>query len=62
MSAPKFEIDQRSREARLRAERLLLLLRIPSGRSGLIVKLWRVRHVLRRSLVFTALTDLAQSI
>lgn len=64
-STPSIEVDQRSREARLRLERLERLIVVVKtrrlllvARSGLATKLRRV--LTRSGLVFTALTDLAQ--
>jgi len=65
-TTPRIEVDQRSREARLRLERAERLIVVVMTRrsllvartSGLVAKL---RRVLSRSgLVLTALTDLAQ--
>ena len=65
-TTPRIELDQRSREARLRLERAERLIVVVMTRrslfvartSGLVAKL---RRVLSRSgLVLTALTDLAQ--
>ncbi len=65
-STPSIEVDQRSREARLRLERAERLIVVVKTRrsfflartNGLVAKL---RRVLSRSgLVLTALTDLAQ--
>ena len=65
-STPSIEVDQRSREARLRLERAERLIVVVMTRrsmlvtrtSGLAAKL---RRVLSRSgLVMTALTDIAQ--
>ena len=65
-TTPRIEVDQRSREARLRLERAERLIVVVMTRrsslvartSGLVAKL---RRVLSRSgFVLTALTDLAQ--
>ena len=65
-TTPRIEVDQRSREARLRLERAERLIVVVMTRrsllvartSGLVAKL---RRVLSRSgLVMTALTDIAQ--
>jgi len=65
-TTPSIEVDQRSREARLRLERVERLIVVVKTRrlllvartSGLAAKLWRV--LTRSGLVLTALTDLAQ--
>jgi len=64
---PRIEVDQRSREARLRLERAeRLIVVVMTTRRSLLVRRTgglaaKLRHVLTRSgLVLTALTDLAQ--
>jgi hypothetical protein len=65
-TTPRIEVDQRSREARLRLERAERLIVVVMTRrsllvartSGLVAKLWRVLS--RSGLVLTALTDRAQ--
>jgi hypothetical protein len=62
-SAPRIEVNQRSRETRLRLERVERLIVV--GRSLLVPRTGglaaKLRRVLSRSgLVLTALTDLAQ--
>ena len=65
-TTPRIEVDQRSREARLRlerAERLIVVVKtrrllLVARTSGLAAKLRRV--LTRSGLVLTALTDLAQ--
>jgi hypothetical protein len=66
-STPRIEVNQRSREARLRLERVeRLIVVVTRRRSSLLVPRTgglasKLRRVLRRSgLVLTALTDLAQ--
>lgn len=65
-TTPRIEVDQRSREARLRlerAERLIVVVMtrrslLVAGTSGFVAKLRRV--LTRSGLVLTTLTDLAQ--
>jgi hypothetical protein len=65
-STPRIEVNQRSREARLRLERAERLIVVVMARRSLLVRRTgglaaKLRHVLSRSgLVLTALTDLAQ--
>ena len=65
-TTPRIEVDQRSREARLRLERAERLIVVVKTRRSLFVRRTsglaaKLRLVLRRSgLVLTALTDLAQ--
>ena len=65
-SAPRIEVNQRSREARLRLERVERLIVVVMRRRSLLVRSTgslaaKLRRVLSRSgLVLTALTDLAQ--
>ena len=65
-STPSIEVDQRSREARLRLERVERLIVVVKTRRSLLVARTnglaaKLRRVLTRSgLVLTALTDLAQ--
>jgi len=65
-STPSIEVDQRSRDARLRLERVERLIVVVKTRRSLLVPRtsgWaaRLRRVLSRSgLVMTALTDIAQ--
>ena len=57
-STPSIEVDQRSREARLRLERVERLIVVVKTRRSLLVPLRRV--LIRSGLVMTALTDIAQ--
>ena len=64
-STPRIEVNQRSREARLRLERVERLIVVVTRRRSLLVP-WtgglaaKLRRVLSRSgFVLTALTDLA---
>jgi hypothetical protein len=65
-TTPRIEVDQRSREARLRLERAERLIVVVRTRRSLLVRrigglAAKLRQVLTRSgLVLTALTDLAQ--
>jgi hypothetical protein len=65
-STPRVEVNQRSREARLRLERVeRLIVVVTTRRSLLVVRTndlaTKLRRVLSRSgLVLTVLTDLAQ--
>jgi hypothetical protein len=65
-STPRIEVNQRSREARLRLERVERLIVIVMRRRSLLVPRTgslaaKLRRVLSRSgLVLTALTDFAQ--
>ena len=65
-STPRIEVNQRSREARLRLERVERLIVVVMTRRSLLVPRTgglaaKLRRVLSRSgLVLTALTDLAQ--
>ena len=65
-SAPRIEVNQRSREARLRLERAERLIAVVMTRRSLLVLRTgglaaKLRRVLSRSgFVLTALTDLAQ--
>ena len=65
-STPRIEVNQRSREARLRLERVERLIVVVMTRRSLLVARTsgfaaKLRRVLSRSgLVLTALTDLAQ--
>jgi hypothetical protein len=65
-TTPRIEVDQRSREARLRLERAERLIIVVMTRRSLLVArtsgfVAKLRRVLSRSgLVLTALTDLAQ--
>ena len=65
-TTPRIEVDQRSREARLRLERAERLIVVVMTRRSLLVARtsnWaiKLRRVLSRSgLVLTVLTDLAQ--
>jgi hypothetical protein len=65
-STPRIEVNQRSREARLRLERVERLIAVVMTRRSLLVPRTgglaaKLRRVLSRSgLVLTALTDLAQ--
>ena len=65
-TTPRIEVNQRSREARLRLERAERLIVIVMTRRSLLVRrtgglVAKLRRVLSRSgLVLTALTDLAQ--
>ena len=65
-SIPRIEINQRSREARLRLERVERLIVVVTRRRSLLVPRTgvlavKLRRVISRSgLVLTALTDLAQ--
>jgi hypothetical protein len=65
-TTPRIEVDQRSREARLRLERVERLIVVVRTRRSLLVRRTgglaaKLRQVLTRSgLVLTALTDLAQ--
>jgi hypothetical protein len=65
-TTPRIEVDQRSREARLRLERAERLIVVVMTRRSLLVArtsglVDKLRRVLSRSgLLLTALTDLAQ--
>jgi len=62
-STPRIEVNQRSREARLRLERVERLIVVVMTRRSLLVARTsgKLRRVLSRSgLVLTALADLAQ--
>jgi hypothetical protein len=65
-TTPRIEVDQRSREARLRLERAERLMVVVMTRRSLLLArtsslVAKLRRVLSRSgLVLTALTDLAQ--
>ena len=65
-STPRIEVNQRSREARLRQERVERLIVVVTRRRSLLVSRTgalaaKLRRALSRSgLVLTALTDLAQ--
>lgn len=65
-TTPRIEVDQRSREARLRLERAERLIVVVMTRRSLLVARTnglaaKLRRVLTRSsLILTALTDLAQ--
>ena len=65
-STPRIEVNQRSREARLRLERVERLIAVVMTRRSLLVPragglAAKLRRMLSRSgLVLTALTDLAQ--
>ena len=65
-STPRIEVNQRSREARLRLERVERLIVVVTRRRSLLVSRTgalaaKLRRVLRQSgLVLTALTDLAR--